>query len=88
MTWIGGYASTLGAIENTQADKDTTLVGGVIGKGASGAAGIGAGAAGAMAGMKNGKGDGDGDKGGSGGGGGGGNIPASMSAKADEPKSE
>ena len=66
MTWIGGYSSTLGSIENAQADKDTTVVGGVIGKGASGAAGVGAGAAGAMAGMRKKGGDGDGDKGGKG----------------------
>ena len=83
MTWIGGYASTLGAVENAQADKDTSVVGGVIGKGASGAAGVGAGAAGAMSGMKKKGGDGDGDKGGNGGGGGG-SSPASMAPKADE----
>ena len=80
MTWIGGYASTLGAIENAQADKDTSVVGGVVGKGASGAAGVGAGAAGAMAGMKNKKG-GDGDQGGNKGGG---NQPANMTAKDPE----
>ena len=82
MTWIGGIGMSLGSVEST-AEKDTTVVGGVIGKTASGAAGVGAGVGSAAQSLKDQK-----DKGNKGGNGGGGeSAPASMAAKTDE-KSE